>query len=450
MSLGVFKLKLIKSSIMIFSKGINRFKPILLVLLIISYSLFPQKIRAQEPTLVIENGSVIVGNNKVFENASVIISGNKIKSITKKPVKGKGISRIDADGKTVMPGLIDAHVHLGPGYIDSTKSFSLDGPVYDELKTFLRNGVTTIRSTGGYWPMEGQLRDKLLQGEVAGPRLITSGPVLTIKGAHPATTVCSNAPDYDFCRSSVAREFTTPGEARKVVRELAEEGVDFIKLVSDSINFSVPHPSDRIINSIIEQGHREELKVVGHVASDEDMISYAHMDIDGFVHPPQGPESEHHTKQLGKLLSRKEIPVTTTLSPWLFFYPTDSVLSGEAPVHKRLEHRSEHLLQLSRAGVMIVAGTDWRAESDHPALQPGTMMITEMKMLRWGGMSQKDIIKTATANAAQALEMDDQIGTLESGKFADIIIVNGNPLQDISALKNITKVIKNGTIIDQK
>lgn len=435
---------------MIFSERVNVCKPLLLFLLIISSLLIPHNVRAQASTLVIENGSVIVGNGQVLEDASVVISGNKIKSVTQKPVQAEGVSRIDAGGKTVMPGLIDAHVHLGPGpYRDSAKVYSyLNGPVYDELQTFLENGVTTVRSTGGHWPMEKQLREKLTKGKVSGPRLITSGPLITMKGAHPATTIC--APENEFCRSTLAREVTQPEQARRVVHKLAEEGVDFIKLVSDTINFQVPYPPDSLIKAIIDQGHREGLKVVGHVAYDKDMISYAHMGMDEFVHPPQGPESEHHTEQLGKLFSREGIPVTTTLSPWLFFYPTDAVLSGEAPVRKRLEHRAKHLLQLSRDGVMIVAGTDWRAESDHPALQAGAMMITEMEMLRWGGMSQRHIIKTATANAARALEMGDQIGTLESGKLADVIIVNGNPLQDISVLKNITTVIKDGKIIESQ
>lgn len=412
--------------------------------------LSPNEIEAQKATLVIENARVLIGNGEIKEHASVVISGDHIKSVTQEPVQGTDISRIDASGETVLPGLIDAHVHLGPGpYRDSAKVYSyLNGPVYDVLQTFLNNGVTTVRSTGGHWPMEKHLREKLTQGVVSGPRLITSGPIFTMKGAHPATTIC--APENDFCRSTLAREVTKPEQARKAVHKLAEEGVDFIKLVSDTINHQVPYPPDSLIKAIIEQGHQDGLKVVGHVASHKDMISYVHMGMDGFVHPPLEPVSRHHTQKLGELFSRKEIPVTTTLSPSLFFHPTDSVLSGKGPVYKALEQQSEHMLELTRDGVMIVAGTDWRTGSDHPALQPGAMMITEMKMLRWGGMSQKHIIKTATANAARALEMGDQIGTLESGKLADVIIVNGNPLQDITALKNISTVIKGGKVINPR
>ena len=204
------------------------------------------------------------------------------------------------------------------------------------------------------------------------------------------------------------------------------------------MNHTVPTPlGDDVVAAIIDQAHREGLRVAGHGALEEDMMRYARLGMDGFVHPPTSPETQHHPRRLGTALARRGTPVTSSLAPVLFFGPVERTLRGESPLHDRIELSSQHLSVLAEEGVPIVAGSDWRAESDHPALQAGVMLITEMKMMGWGGMSRQATIEAATANAAQALEMSDEVGTLEAGKLADLIVVDGNPLVDLSALEHV-------------
>ncbi|PKD45162.1 amidohydrolase family protein [Rhodohalobacter barkolensis] len=419
-----------------------------------------------QPTLVIENGRVIIGNGTVLEQASVVVAGDSIYSVTQKPIEAPDARRIDASGKTVLPGLIDAHVHLTippEGRDSAAVARHLKENVPDILRNFLEHGITTVRSTGSYWPSGGELRDRIADGELEGPRIMTSGPVFTADGGHPATTICEgkfsrvNITGQDsYCSDHLAEVVSGPKEARKNVRRLTEEGVDFIKLVSDSINPPV-QIDEEIVEAIVEESHREGVRVEGHVYEAEQMESYAKMGMDGFahlVHPATIPEGQ--MDRFANFLANERTPVTTTLSSILLFAeggtnPKDieAVLKGESSARKVIESGAWEATAFAEAGVPVVVGSDWWSglNVSHPAVQPGAVTITEMKMLRWGGLSREAIIKAATVNAANALEMGDEIGTLEEGKLADLIVVDGNPLEDLSVLENMEMVIQGGEIV---
>lgn len=415
---------------------------------------------AQQPTLVVENGRVITGDGTVLEEASVVVAGDSILSVTQHPVEAPNARRIDATGKTVLPGLIDAHVHLTvpADARDSTAlGQHLDERVPEILNGFLAHGVTTVRSTGGYWPWVGDLRDKLDKGEIRGPRMVTSGPVLTAEGGHPATTVCAGmysgvTPGHTdpFCRSHLAREVEGPDEAREAVRRLADGGVDQIKLVSDTT--SPPDPVQirtETVEAVVDQAHQEGLEAVGHVFEADLMETYARVGMDGFVHLPFF--FEEPPDRLARVLAEQDTPVTSTLAVVLLFTtePAGPVFEGEDPRRERIESWAEKAAILAEAGVPIVLGTDWCdcVAGEHPAIQPGAVTITEMQMLQWGGMSRQAIIHAATVNAARALEMGDQVGTLEAGKLADLIVVDENPLEDLSALEDVEVVLRGGEIV---
>lgn len=406
------------------------------------------------PTLVVENARVIVGDGTVLERASVVVSGERIVSVTDEPVEAPDARRIDASGKTVLPGLIDAHTHLivPPGRPDSTSwARYLDEGVAGALRHFLDHGVTTVVSTGDIWPEVGDLRDRVAAGELPGPRIVTAGPVFTSKGGHPVSNFLR---DCRFCRRE-AREVTEPQQAREAVRELAEEGVDFIKVISDSLIVPV-QIEDAVVAAIIDQAHREGLRAVAHAAEADFMEAYAEMGVDGFVHMPEENVSVYDPRQLARALVQYGTPVTTTLSLNLLYIdrPVGPILEGTSPRPEEVQVRSEHVAILAEAGVPIVVGTDWTAYSgslkDHPAVEPGALTVTEMMVLEWGGMSRESILQAATLNAAKALEMSDRIGTLEPGKLADLIVVNGNPMEHLSALREVEVVVKGGEVVSAR
>ncbi|NBC64616.1 MAG: amidohydrolase family protein [Bacteroidetes bacterium] len=376
------------------------------------------------------------------------------------------IQQINGEGKTVLPGLIDAHVHLTipPNGRDSTAvARHLEKNVPGILREFLEHGITTVRSTGSYWPFGKNLRDRIAGGEFDGPRMITSGPVFTPEGGHPALTVCAsvmeggNPKKVDpYCRSHLAREVKDTKQAREAVSELAEQGVDFIKLASDTV-YGPKLMQDEVIEAITDQANKEGLKAVGHVYEAHLMRQALKAGLDGFVHPPfpgiGASIRDDKARELAAHLSKTNTPVTTTQSPWLFFtsQPLDTLLQNG-----RLKQEDSYLKIFAEEGVPLVVGSDWcpcypnSNNNPHPLIQAGSITITEMQLLHWGGISRQEIIQAATSNAAKALEMSDEIGTLESGKLADLIIVNGNPLEDLSALEETEIVLQNGEVVAEQ
>lgn len=409
------------------------------------------------PTLVVENARVIVGDGTVRERATVVVAGDRIVRVADGRVAAPGARRIDARGRTVIPGLIDAHVHLtiDPAIRDSA---ALARYVADALPAllgeFLRHGITTVRSTGDHWPAIGRVRDRIAAGTLAGPRLVVAGPVITYRGAHPATTVCGGNP---FCRAQVVAEVASADEARRTVHRLATEGVDFVKVVSDSLIEPVQIP-DSVMAATIAQAHRDGIPAVAHVAEGPFMRRAAESGLDGFVHSAMLPMGPDEARALARTLVQHGTPVTTTSTAMLIYAgpPVDSAFRAGTRVRRDVESITRAHAAMADEGVRIVVGTDWcpcgRALGNaiaHPALRAGSATLTEMEMLTWGGMPNAAVLAAATSHAARALGLGDR-GTLAPGMLADLVVVDGDPLRDIGALRNVRAVVQGGALVVER
>lgn len=410
---------------------------------------------AQESTLIIENGRVIVGDGTVLEEASVVVARDRIVAVTAEPVETSSARRIDAAGKTVLPGLIDTHVHV---LLDDMcclprSAADLEAFIRDRLperfRAFLTAGITTVMSPGDFWPAIRYIRERVGAGELEGPRIFTAGPIFTAPGGHPAESVCGPWLDREpnpWCREHLAVEVDTREQAREAVEQLALEGVDLIKMVYDTVETpSLPELETELVEEIVSAAHDHGLRAYGHTFGIGNVATAIGHGLDGFVHIPGFySETKHHDRLVEVMLSAG-VPTSTTLVGF------DAM--REHALRDGREQEASDLERLVRRGQEIVAvltTTDPGLISlgtDTPWLPPGHAYHREIELVSEAGLTPERVVRAATRNGAAYLGMEDELGTLRPGKLADLILVDGNPLEDLSALQNMELVVKGGEVV---
>lgn len=179
---------------------------------------------AGQADIILVGAKVLTGDSNQPTAEAVALAGERIRAVGPsaeiRRLAGPRTRVVDLRGRTVIAGLIDAHVHLLSGK-DELSLRNFERTVLPKIMTgFISHGITTVRSTGDPLPYIAQLRDRLERGQLVGPRLLITGPIASSPGGHPATTVCRDNP---FCRQGIAREIESEEQARQVVQELARE-----------------------------------------------------------------------------------------------------------------------------------------------------------------------------------------------------------------------------------
>jgi imidazolonepropionase-like amidohydrolase len=429
---------------------------------------------AGQADLILVGAKVLTGDSNQPAAEAVALAGERIRAVGPsaeiRRLAGPRTRVVDLRGRTVIAGLIDAHVHLlqAPEIVDEPSLRNFERTALPKIMTgFISHGITTVRSTADPLPYIAQLRDRLERGQLVGPRLLITGPTPSSPGGHPATTVCRDNP---FCRQGLAREIESEEQARQVVRELARAKVDAVKVVVDDLVARVPALSDAVISALIDEAHRTGLRVIAHVSVTKDVATargLLDLGLDEFVHIPINDLSAPNpadVSQIAGMLVARNIPVTTTVSMSDAYRDTTGVerglFGGSAPYTPAMRQRLEWTLNTVRgfadAGVKLVVGTDWflgrsSASSsfvlDDPRVQPGARTLHEMEVLRRAGLSPSAILTAATRNAAEALGIIDKVGTIAEGKLADLVVLEGDFLQDFSALQRTVAVLKGGRVV---
>ena len=259
--------------------------------------------------LIITNARVITGTGAVLDDASVVVTDGRIVSVTSDLTDVQAAREIDATGMTVMPGLIDTHSHLFPfEAIGSDEEFArwMETELAPLLQAYLESGVTTVMSAGDYFPTIVDVRKRLEDGELIGPRLLVSGPLITAPEGHPAVTVCRDNP---WCRRQTVIEVDSREAAREHVRILAEAGVDAIKVVYDGMLGA--QIADDVVAAIGEEGDRQGLPLTVHVLNVVDTMTVLDLGVDRFVHPPFNGTAAG--SGVGEALREQSVPVSTTV-----------------------------------------------------------------------------------------------------------------------------------------
>jgi imidazolonepropionase-like amidohydrolase/ABC-type multidrug transport system permease subunit len=435
--------------------------------------------RERSQTWLIQNARIFVGNGEVIESGAILIRRGRIVQIYRGASPDASSLRaeaIDASGKTVLPGLIDAHVHLGitGGIPEDWTTFDPEKASKRALEAYLYCGVTAVRSAGDRLDTMLRLRGEFGTGEKLGTELFFCGPLFTAEGGH-GTEYASYLPEV--MRPSFNAQFVrtpkTAEEARKQVDDLAAQHVDAIKGVLDA--GSPAHRFNRmdlnILRAVVDEAHAKNLPVSVHcgnaadvadaVALGADSIEHgsyvdeipdatlAAMKAKGIVFDPTLSVAEGLTSFASGDPSLLKRSLVEQVTPKDLLASTQRAVTGDKYKSLR-ENLSRYPISLAvgannlrkawRAGVTLVTGSD----AGNLLVLHGPTIQHEIELWVTAGIPLDVALRAATANAAKLLRADNRIGTIETGKEASLLIVDGNPLQDVHALSSISIVFFKG------
>ena len=420
----------------------------------------------EETILVLSGGTLIDGSGAPpRRDVEVVIRGNRIAAVGAKgslPYPGSA-QVVSTDNQYILPGLIDSHVHYNNWV--------------GEL--FLFYGITTVADTGNfaYWIVE--MRQQIQEGKIVGPRLFVAG-----------NTLNKNPTQGPGAQSQLG--VNTPEQARDVTRKLIQLGVDHIKVYTQM--------TPEMIGAIAEEAHARNLPLHGHIGIDA--AEAARRGVDVLEHgsgvaeataPPQefaavtsrGLSSLEHLMDptrydsLIRTLIEEDVFITPTLvtygwgvhphlaeyrkfdleflrRPEVRYFPPNPIqrvyarldaMPPEEGQRLKTGYRKlqEFLLRFQRAGGKILAGSDVANRNI-----PGLALHRELQLLVDTGLTPMEAIRAATGYAAQALRKENLIGTVEPGKLADLVVLNADPLSDITNTQKINFVVKEGRILERK
>jgi imidazolonepropionase-like amidohydrolase len=397
------------------------------------------EIPINESTIFITNASIIVGTGEVIQGGSILIEAGRIKEVGTNEVAPLNARVINALGKTVMPGFIEGHRHIIQGNPDEWMANRAEA----NMQEFLEAGFTTVLSAIDASQIL-ELRRMINDGEIVGPRLIT-GTFVPVN-ALPPTGQRGDPARFDQSRPP-ARPTEQAGAIPDqviidLVQNAADAGYDMVKTV---VTVTPSGPAIDSLKLMVSEAHRHGLKAIVHAVSVTDALAAIEAQPDHLVHTPHIMQL---TEEQAQTIADAGIPMMSTLSTFVPFYdennqpifrdaqpyPWNTLSSaGQGPVNARL---------LWEAGIAYGFGTD-------TSYLPRDTLKHELKALHLT-FSELDIIKIMTTGTAEAIWMQDEIGTLESGKAADIVILEGNPLEDLYDLLKINLVIKGGEIVVNK
>jgi len=445
--------------------GLSRVLPgVVFALAVVNIS--AQTSTSAQTAALFEGARVIVDTRRPpIENAALLIDDGRIVKVGKRgEVRAPaGAARIDLTGKTVMPALIDSHVHLGyqKGLSYAAGNFTRENLI-DQLNRYAYVGVAAVLSLGtdpGDLPFK--IRAEQDFGLLGGALYLTAGRGFAAPDAGPGTPAMKAS----------AYGITTEEQARQGVREQIARNVAFVKIWVDDRNDTVPKLSPALYRAIIDEAHMQGTRVIAHVYYLDDAKDLARAGIDAFAHLVRDREMDAEVIALikqRKVVVMPNLDLAQSRTPaeapaWL----DDSLFKETTPaavidrmrtfyVHRPAEaveaarrtygNMQRSLAKLNAAGVRIALGADSGAVPDHFHAYTSHR---ELQLMVEAGMRPAQALTAATVTAADFLRLADR-GTLEAGKRADFVVLDANPLDDIANTKKIADVYLGGRKLDRQ
>ena len=393
---------------------------------------------------VLANGTVFVGNGQILEGGTVLVQGERISKVSKGNVAiPKGARKIDLDGRFLLPGFIDCHVHLClDGSPDPLATLSGESIPMNTLKAAqfaeqtLMAGVTSVRDMGGREEIDLVLRDAIRSGQVSGPRMLVSRQLICMTGGHGWP---------------MGREADGPDEVRKAAREQIKRGADIIKLMATGgvltpgVEPGAAQLTEEELRAGIEEAHKAGRKTATHAMGSEGILNALHAGIDSIEH------GVYLNDEIVSWMVKRGVFLVPTIAALHHILVKGLEAGIPAYAVEKTERVKPHHLNSIRmareAGVKIAMGTD----AGTPFNMHGENTM-ELKLFVDQGFSPEEAIQAGTRIAAEVLGMEDELGTIEEGKQADLIVVDGNPLEDINLLlkaERIPLVMQGGNLVKE-
>jgi imidazolonepropionase-like amidohydrolase len=388
--------------------------------------------------------------------ATVVIDGNRIKEAGRNVEVPAGARTVDGSGKFLIPGLIDAHIHLRGGRGASRSAADQERDGVRALHSYIYAGVTTVFDAGNRPEYIMDLRSKERAGSIVGPRIFATGGTVASPNGHGGP--------YNV--------EAWPGDRQLLDQHLATKP-DLAKIGQDEHGWGtrpqINQLPDDLLEKIIRYYHSKGVRIIIHISNEHNAIEAIYAGADTLAHPIiQAPMSDQYVN----MMRVKHVPTISTLTigenysrladhPEFLDQPLyRETLEPEERQRLKTEESAtqkenrwaawmkvmtpvaqDNMKRLNDVGKDIVAaGTD---QSSGPALH------RELELLVGGGISPADTIVIATRNAARALGKLDELGTIEAGKLADVVLLKADPTRDINNAKLVDMVIKNGAIVDR-
>jgi len=439
---------------------------------------------ARGETYLIRGARIFVGDGKVIESGAILIRGGKIVEVYEgegpdpKTVKA---TPIEAAGKTVLPGLIDVHVHLvAPGgfYADMTQ-YNPEPHMLRNLAAYLYSGVTAVRSVGDPLEIVLKVRSTVNSGEKLGAELFSCGPLFTAQGGH-GTEYFKEMPANirEQAEAQFTRLPTSADEARRQVDELKRSNVDCVKAVLEAGGGSrvFNRLDSAIFQAIAQESHAQQLPLAVHTGDVRDVTDAVQASADSIEHGsfreaiPEGLFAEMVSKKIfydptlsvGEAFRDFAAGNTDLLKRSLVQQvgPTDLIENTEKEMASKdveaireniarfpfdLETGTQNLLRAYKNGVMLVTGSD----AGNFLVLHGPTVQHELALWVRAGIPPAVALQGATYNAARLLRAENHIGSIRRGNDADLLVVDGNPIEDIGAVERISIVFFKGEQLDR-
>lgn len=413
----------------------------------------------RDATLVILNGTLIDGaGNPPTPNEAIVVQGNRIRSIGRLPEDVRledreHVNVIDASEQWILPGLIDGHCHLSFGFPQMSGVPSSQGTTSAEFSTLraarnaqtvLRSGVTSLSVPGGTWFIDVAVRDAIAAGLIEGPRIFCAGRFIVTYGS-----ITDNEPSWVGTPEHVNGKLANSvDEMVTEVRRQCKHGVNYIKMADSTwgdLQTIAPHE----LAAVTQEAHRRNARITIHARGSGSTRAAAEAGVDWILHADLATDDDLEA------VAEAGVPIMPTMT----FLARGVEVGREygrsqhaVDAMKRHLDGAIHVLQRARQlGITLLCGTD---SGNSPLMPYGELHANEMEMLvQYGGYTPLEAISACTRDTAFAVGLEHEVGTLEAGKLADLILVTADPLANIRVLQggtHLAAVVKDGKIVDHQ